>query len=529
MEFNVMFQSLQTALGGQLPAILGAVGIGLIGWVVAAIARSGVRRAAEAVNLDGRFSQVAGSSLPASSWLATGVFALVLVLTAIAVLNALNLASASSPLAALATEVTTFLPRLLAGLVLAAVAWLCATVVRAVLSRIFASKLIDARLSAASGERGTLPISRQIATAAFWLTLLLFLPAVLGAFQLDGLLAPVQGMMTSLLGMLPNLLAAAIIGVVGYFVAKLLRAIVSNVLDAAGVNRASQTMGLPASLKLSSLAGTVVYVLVLFPTMIAALDALKIESISGPASLMLGQVFAAVPNIIAAGVILAVTYFVARIVAGLATEFLAGIGLDGVPQRLGFSSRQGALAPSAIAGKALMFFAMLFATIEAANRLGFVRISELATSFIRFGGDLILGGFILVVGFWLANLAHDAIQRAAGETRSPVARIARIAIIGLVAAMGLRAMGIASDIVNLAFGLTLGMVAVAGALSFGLGGREAAGKQMERWLSNWQAPADVAETSVATPPLPDGKPLRAGIFATTNKPAAESNDPNPAH
>ena len=31
MEFNVMFQSLQTALGGQLPAILGAVGIGLIG------------------------------------------------------------------------------------------------------------------------------------------------------------------------------------------------------------------------------------------------------------------------------------------------------------------------------------------------------------------------------------------------------------------------------------------------------------------------------------------------------------------
>ena len=42
MEFNVMFQSLQTALGGQLPAILGAVGIGLIGWVVAAIARSGL-------------------------------------------------------------------------------------------------------------------------------------------------------------------------------------------------------------------------------------------------------------------------------------------------------------------------------------------------------------------------------------------------------------------------------------------------------------------------------------------------------
>ncbi len=53
-------------------------------------------------------------------------------------------------------------------------------------------------------------------------------------------------------------------------------------------------------------------------------------------------------------------------------------------------------------------------------------------------------------------------------------------------AMGLRAMGIADDIVNLAFGLTLGAVAIAVALSFGLGGREAAGKQMEHWLSKFR-------------------------------------------
>jgi len=52
-----------------------------------------------------------------------------------------------------------------------------------------------------------------------------------------------------------------------------------------------------------------------------------------------------------------------------------------------------------------------------------------------------------------------------------------------VIAMGLRAMGIADDIVNLAFALTVGAVAVAVALSFGLGGREAAGRQMEYWLS----------------------------------------------
>ena len=49
--------------------------------------------------------------------------------------------------------------------------------------------------------------------------------------------------------------------------------------------------------------------------------------------------------------------------------------------------------------------------------------------------------------------------------------------------MGLLAMGIADDMVNLAFGLTLGALAVAFALSFGRGGRKAAGRQMEYWLS----------------------------------------------
>lgn len=63
--------------------------------------------------------------------------------------------------------------------------------------------------------------------------------------------------------------------------------------------------------------------------------------------------------------------------------------------------------------------------------------------------------------------------------------IARFATLGLFVAISLKYMGIADDIVNLAFGLTLGSVAVAFALSFGLGGRKAAGKQMERFLNKF--------------------------------------------
>jgi hypothetical protein len=113
-------------------------------------------------------------------------------------------------------------------------------------------------------------------------------------------------------------------------------------------------------------------------------------------------------------------------------------------------------------------------------------VSDIVSSFIRFGGDVLLGSAILVIGFWLANVAYEAIDRASGAKSQGLARIGRFAILALVLAMGLRAMGIADDIVNLAFGLTLGAIAVAVALSFGLGGREAAGKLMDHWLARWR-------------------------------------------
>jgi hypothetical protein len=143
----------------------------------------------------------------------------------------------------------------------------------------------------------------------------------------------------------------------------------------------------------------------------------------------------------------------------------------------------GQFKPSALVGIVILFFAMLFATVEAANQLQFSQVRDVVTTFIGFGGNVLLGAMILLVGFWLASLAYTAIQHAGSQNAAGLGRLAQVAIIGLVIAMGLRAMGIADDIVNLAFAFTFGTVAVAVALSFGLGGREAAGRQMEYWLS----------------------------------------------
>ena len=55
------------------------------------------------------------------------------------------------------------------------------------------------------------------------------------------------------------------------------------------------------------------------------------------------------------------------------------------------------------------------------------------------------------------------------------------AIIAWFTAIGLTFMGLADQIVMLAFGLILGSAAIATAIAFGLGGREAAGRVANRW------------------------------------------------
>jgi len=484
MDYEAFFSALQTSLGSRIPHILGAIAIFALGWLIAVVARAAARRLLSVLGVNRRIKESTGAQVDAEHPVAIGVFWLIILGAVIAALNALDLSNLSSPFSLMLTDILGYLPNLLAGLVLTLVAWIIAIVLRAAVTKGLEMTQLDERLSEAAGMA---PMSRSVGNVLFWLVMLLFLPSILGAFRLQGTLGPVEEMLAAALAMLPNIFAAAVIAFVGYLVARVLRALVGNLLAAAGVDNLSERLGLDGTVKLSRLTGTLVFLLVLVPSLIAALDALKIDAISGPATLMLGKMLDAVPHIIAAAVILLLTWYVARFVSGLLARLLESAGFDGLPARVGLShALEGATRPSQLARWAVMFFAMLFAGVEAADQLGFGEVRDVVTTFIGFSGDIVLGGLILVIGYWLSDLAYQAISKASGEHSAGLATVARIAILGVVIAMGLRAMGIANEIVQLAFGLTFGAVAVAIALSFGLGGREAAGKLMEHWVARWR-------------------------------------------
>lgn len=276
-------------------------------------------------------------------------------------------------------------------------------------------------------------------------------------------------MYTDFLAFLPNLLAGVLIAYLGFVIAK----VASNFVEALGrgLDTLSTRMGLGEKIKLSRLMGQIVFLILFVPILIAALDALRLEAISRPATEMLATLMAAIPQIMAAAIILTVAYVGGRFVMIAISDILENLGANELPHKIGISGLF--TAPSTFSrfcGGLAFFFIMLTATVSAVEKLAMPQISSVLSSLLVFAGNVVLGLIILGVGSIIANLAHDALRKT--SENEFLASIARFAILGLVRAMGLDAMNIADNIVSMALGLTLGAVAVAVAVSFGLGGKD---------------------------------------------------------
>lgn len=494
------FHDFQQTYGGQIETILGAIVVLFVGWIIALLAGAGVRKLLARFSINQRLSTSTGHVHDVEHIAARIVFWFILIIAIVASFNILNLYAVSTPFSNMINKVLLFIPSILSALAIGVLGWILAIAVRSGLTAILARTSLDEKLSA---EVGVQPLSNNIGQIAYWLILLLFLPMVLSALGLTGLLTPVQNLVNDLLLFIPNIFAAVVIGVVGYFVAVIVKGIVVGFVAGINLQSTAERIGVKQATSLPNLAGTIVFLLILIPTLIAALDALDIKAISLPAINMLNQILYAIPHIVAAALILIITYVVVKFVSAIIVSLIAGTGADEVPARLDLQRFLGNTRLSEVVGYLVIFFAMLFAVTEAANRLGFQQVSDLVSIFITFGANVLLGVAIFIIGFWLANLVAGIVQRGNYGCATWLANLVRVLIIGLVIAMGLRAMGIADSIVNLAFGLTLGSVAVAFALAFGLGGREPAAKLLDQLIDTAKEKGNQPPPVVVPPPPAD--------------------------
>lgn len=476
----------------HIPQVLAALGIFVGGWIVALIASRIVRAALRRTEIDNELARwITGTETKHDAVervTAKLVFYIVMLFVLVAVFDTLGLTVVTEPLNALLTQVTAFAPRLVAGGALLAVAWLLATAAKKVVETGLGRTRWGQRVAESLAEEAPEgpSLASSLGEGAYWLVFLLFLPAVLGAFALDGLLAPVQELSGEVMSFLPNLLGAVLLFAAGWLVARLVQRIVSHLLAAAGLDGLADRLGVSQALgqtTLSGLVGLVVYVLILLPVLISALGALGLDSVTAPASSMLERILGALPGLFAAGLLMGLAYLVGRVLAGLVSNLLSGAGFDGMLERMGLTARsEEARPPSSIVGTLVLVAVLLIASIEAARATGFDQLAGLLSDFAIFGGQILMGLVIFGLGLFLANLAADAIRGSGHRQASLVATAARVAILVLASAMALGQMGLANEIINLAFGLLLGSVAVAAAIAFGVGSRDVAGRHVEAWV-----------------------------------------------
>jgi hypothetical protein len=308
-------------------------------------------------------------------------------------------------------------------------------------------------------------------------------------------------MVEKILSYLPQILTAIAIGVVGWLVARVVRGIVTNLLAATGVDNLGSRLGLGqmGGMTLSGVIGTFVYVLVLIPIAIAALDALQIAAVSGPAISMLQRVLDFLPQIFTATLIVAISFFIGRLVSEFVTNLLTSVGFNNIFSALGLNPPprnpedpgamtrfQGSRTPSEFVGIILWVGIELFGIIAAVDVLEIPALNTIVSGLLVIFGRILAGLVVLGIGLYLANLVHNLIVGSGSANGQLLGQVARVSIIVFVVAMALQQMGIAPDIVNLAFGLLLGALAIAIALAFGLGGRDVAAEKIREFLASFQ-------------------------------------------
>jgi hypothetical protein len=392
-------------------------------------------------------------------------------------------------------------PKILIAILILVATWLVARAVKWVLQKaIDRTPALKRHMTGAPDET----VGHQLGTIA---KLIIWLVGIMAALQFLGIgqiLAPINELVTEIFAFLPRLIGAGLIFFIGLIVARIVKRLVETVLIAANIDGLLARVGIgstegttrtdPAAVppgaapgatraSLARAAGVLVYALIIIPVAIAALQVLGIEAISGPAIAMLNEILAAIPRVLAAALWIGIAFVAGRFLKTIIEAILPPTGFDDALRSTGVLPPNA--VPSRIVANIAMIAIILAASIEAARQLGGDQIAIFLAQVTALGGKVIFGTLIIVVGIFLARIIANLVGSGTGEGGF-AQTIVRYAIIALFTAIGLTFMGLADQIVMMAFGLILGSAAIATALAFGIGGRDAAARVLDRWAD--QAP-----------------------------------------
>jgi len=328
-------------------------------------------------------------------------------------------------------------------------------------------------------------LSKFISKLVYLLVMIFVFTLVLGRLGLTSALDPLKNMLNDFLSFIPKIVGAGLVAYIGYMLATIVAEFVGMSGDT--IRKSLSKLKLSNKIDIVNILKKIVFIFIFIPLLIVALNILEMDSISVPATNMLSSFMEAIPKIAVAAIILIVFTIGARFLSSLVKDILNGMNMNDTLKKIQLDKMTGSLNVVKLIGNIVYFFIVLFGITTAVEKLEFNQLSEILATVNVYGGKILFGLVILVIGNWIAGIVF---KNMAAKENAFLASIVRMAIIAIFLAIGLSTMGIADEIINLAFGLTLGTIALTIVLSFGLGGREAAGQQMKKILNKFNNKVD---------------------------------------
>ncbi|MDT0540222.1 mechanosensitive ion channel [Croceitalea sp. P059] len=369
-----------------------------------------------------------------------------------------------------------FLPATIGAILILVIGWFVAGILKRLTTKLIKRTGVDDKM-----KSDKITLSKFIGKLIYFLVMIFVFMLALEKLGMQSVLDPVKNLLDGFLAFIPNIIGAGLVGYIGYMLAT----VVSELVGMSGdtIQKFVPKLGMSEGFDIVGILKKVVFIFIFIPLLISALNILNMDAISVPATSILTQFFDAIPKVLLAAFILILFVLGGRFLSQMIKDILSKMNLNGIMAKMHLDNMIGNTNIANVIANIVYFFIIIFGLLTAIEKLEFAQLTDVLNTITNLSGKILFGLVIIMIGNWVSVLAKNAFSK--NEKNGFVASIIRTAILAIFLAMGLKTMGMADDIINLAFGITLGTIAITVALSFGLGGRPAAGKQMEKILNKF--------------------------------------------
>lgn len=498
------------------------------GWLVAKLFSAAVFRLLRKTDLDNKLAAKLGITMlledrekkpgdedALERGISRVVFWLLMALVVVAVLDYAGLEQAAGPIQNLVDTVIQALPLVGKAILILLVAYVAGLILRKIVVKSLTVVGFDRRLAKLDGvEPEAKPeakpegkdaevsapksFSETIGQVVFWLIMVLGLAGAFDALAIEAISEPLSNVINTLMGLVPIIGIAALIGLGGYVLAKVVRVIVTSALESLGFDKLVAKVrleGLFGSSSPSKVVGWLAMALVIVQTVIAALDQVGLQTLSTPMTDMMSQFWDLLPSLAISALFVVLGVIAGRLLRGIVAKALVGVGFDRLMDRLGFgkiAEREDELGkPSGLVAFVVQVVVVLLAIVQSLENLELGTWAGYVDAFLRFAVTRAAVAMLIVgVGFVIGNYVRDLIEARQRGELPPVAEgepepalepiwmaeFARYAVLVFAFTMAVHQLGVAEDFVLISFALVFGGLCLAGALAFGLGSRDLAGE-----------------------------------------------------